>query len=1118
MDDQRRRTLILQGDKSTWITPSCLTELLALKTRYPLAPLVVGNTFIGPPVNLTESFYPVIISPARVPELSIVNFAEKGITIGAACSLAMVRSILSEAVSQLPEEKNKIFRVILQQLSGKHIRSEASLGGSILSGSSSWELNPILAVGDCTFNLASKDKSRQVTLKQLLFDDSGTAALRAEEILMSINVPFSKKGEYVSAFRQLQRWGSTAPVDIAAMRVILKEGTDLITTMNIYYGGSESAGIFAKCVSELLVRRHWNEAMLDEACKLFLEEVPIQESAQNGMIENEKMLAISFLFKFYLQVSKELNKTMHFPHNDVHDIQYATNGSSNKTLLKAFQQIASNGFHVDHSGELSHLHEDKNEQSELYKPHVLQTIVEEEFDEEDDSSVVDGELFLALVTSSRHHAKIISIHKEDALKVQGVIDIITMEDVPGLNSSDLFAEHEVRYIGQAICAVVANTQNHANQAASRVRVQYEEQEPVVLSIQDSIKHNSFFEPVRTMECGNVEEAFKSVDHILEGEDYIGGLDDLHVESQTVRVIPSLEESELEVFIATKDPAAIQAAVASALNMPSDFVLCCAEKSRGLEHSHTASQAAITAVAVHKTGQTVSSVIERRGKLPVLRPQPAFFGKYKVGCMDDGRIMALEVTYYCNAGHRPDESFKVLTMSLLSAQNAYSIPNTRCSVTACKTNLAAKLLCAGYGFAQAAMLTEIWIDAVADRCRLSPEKVRHLNLHRENSETPFKQEFDATKLLGCWDECLEKSSYHQRRSAGRECNKQCTWKKRGFSVIPVMFPVGFFADYINQASVLVHVTKDGWVLVTPAGSDIDQETITKMMQVASRELRIPVSYVHVSEISLSITSDGGRMPSSGSTVYLMAVQEACQKLLQRLQPIISLNPEAPWTQCIQEAFRRRIRLSGAGHYRVPDPLSDWGQEEGVETPDFIFGAACTEVELDCRTGVHKTIRTDVVIDVSSSVSQAVNIEQIKNAFIQGLDLYMNEDLKFSLQPTMNGAHPNQGDFPPIRREPEELDVTLLPLYSDPYVGCSPTAIEEVSAFLSSSVFFAIKDAVLAARQHIGLPGTILLPVPTRPQHIRMVCGNHLIEAKHTLDKQGLTMDDHLSDNTNSNGIA
>ncbi|XP_073489338.1 aldehyde oxidase 1-like isoform X2 [Aquarana catesbeiana] len=1019
-EEQRRRTLVLQGDKSKWITPSCLTELLQLKSHYPLAPLVVGNTFIGPPVNLTGSFYPIIISPARVPELSIVNFAEKGITIGAACSLALVRSILCEAVSQLPAEKSKIFHVILQQLARPHIRSEASLGGSILSGSSTWDLNPILAVGNCTFNLASEEGKRQVTLRQLVFDETGASALRPEEILIFINVPFSKKWEFVSAFRQVQRWGSTAPADVAAMRVVLKEDSDLIMSMNIYYGGSESACMFAKHVSEMLVGRRWGEAMLDEACKLFLEEIPLHESAFFGMVEYERTLAISFLFQFYLQVSKELKTTMNFPHYDETDTTY-----SSKSVTE-FKPRTSNGFVTNNAEHMNHLYEDKEPVN--FPPHVLQTITEEEFDDED-TYIVEGELFLTLVTSNRHHAKIISITTEHALKLPGVVDVITSADVPGISNSNLFAGNEATYIGQAICAVVANTQDRANIGAQRVRVEYEDLEPVILSVQDSIKHNSFFEPLRKLEYGNIDEAFGSVHHILEGEDYIEGQNNL-LHSQTVRVIPRIEESEIEVFISTQDPTSIQAAVASALNIPSDFILCCVEKKQHTDLSHTASQAAITAVAAHKIGQAVTSVIQHREKSLILRHQPPFFGKYKVGYMDDGRIVAIDVTYYCNAGHRPDESFQVLTTSLLSAQNAYNIPNSRCTVVPCKTNLPSKKFYSGYGFALAAMLTEIWIDTVADRCGVPHEK----------------------------------------------------------------------------ASVLVHICADGWVLVTPSGSDLTEETLTKIMQVVSREFRVSMSCIRIGENSVSLATEKDvQLSPYNVQVHLMAVQEACHTLLKRLQPIICLHPNATWKECIQEAFRLKICLSAAAHYRTPDQVSDWELKTGTQSPDFIFGAACSEVELDCRTGNHKNLRTDVVIDVGSTMNEAGVAEQVKNAINRGLGIYINEDLKYVMpsSPT-NGEQSNQAADVSSKYMPEQLNVSLLPSSPNPNVKCSPKALEDLSLFLGSSVFFAIKDAILAARQHIGLPGTILLPIPARPQHIRMACGNHLIDSEQMANTQESTV--------------
>ncbi|KAM4697845.1 aldehyde oxidase 2-like [Rhinophrynus dorsalis] len=1114
-EEQWGRTLVLQGDKSTWITPSCLTELLQLKSLYPMAPLVVGNTFIGPQIKLTGSYYPVIISPARVPELSVVSYTEKGITIGAACSLGMVRSILSEVVTQFPEEKNKIFRVLLQQLSGQQIKSEASLGGSILSGSVTWELNPILAVGNCTFNLASNERRRHVTLRELLFDEPGTPTLMPEELLISINVPFSKKREFVSAFRQVQRWESAAPAVVAAMRVILKDASDLILSMDIFYGGSETACLFAKKVSGQLVGRHWNEALLDDACKFILEEVPLQEATFFELADYERTLTISFLFKFYLQVLHEFKKKDNFLHNSIHDSPGTDYMIHNKkSAMEVLQQKTSNHFHVNHDEDLDPSYRSTNGNSVMHQAHMLQTIVEEECVEED-TSALQGTFFLALVTSTRHHAKIRSIHTEDALKVPGVIDVITASDVPGTNDPDLFAEDKVQYIGQVICAIAADTQAHANLGASRIRIDYEDLEPVLLSIQDSIKNNSFFEPTRRLEQGNIEEAFKSADNILEGEDYIGGQEDLQHRKQNLCVIPRGEDNVMEVFISTKDPAFIKATVASAVNIPTDFILCQEdqEEDLGVQYSRSANLAAVAAVAAYKTGQPVQLVLEHREDTSISRYQPPFLGKYKVGYMNDGKIVALDVTYYCNAGHRLDESSKVLAVSLLSAQNAYCIPNTRCSVAACKTNLQAKRFCNGYGFPQTGMLAEIWVDAVADRCNIPAEKVRKMNFHRVNSQTAFKQDFDSSNLLECWDDCLEKSSFHKRRATAKENNKQCPWKKNGLSIIPMMFPVGFIADFLNQASVLLHISTDGWVLISPAGNETEQETFTKMMQVASRELRIPMSSIHISETSTTIASNTSVTASSiGATVHAMAVQNACQTLIQRLQPIISLNPEATWSDCVQEAFRHRICLSAAGHYRSADTVLDWGLKEGIESPDFIFGAACSEVELDCRTGNHKSLRTDIVMDIGCNINHAENIEQIKKAFIQGLELFTREDLTYGMIGANNSEHEqsSQSEHVTVDKAPEQLNVTLLPSSLNPYMSCSPKGIEEASRFLGSSVFFAIKDAVLAARNQTGLPGTISLPIPARPQHVRLACGSHLMGTLQISDGEDC-MDNHVSEN-------
>lgn len=76
------------------------------------------------------------------------------------------------------------------------------------------------------------------------------------------------------------------------------------------------------------------------------------------------------------------------------------------------------------------------------------------------------------------------------------------------------------------------------------------------------------------------------------------------------------------------------------------------------------------------------------------------------------------------------------------------------------------------------------------------------MYKGVSETPYKEEVDATNLVACWKECLEKSDYYNRRKAAEEFNKQNYWKKKGIEIIPMLFSVGFNTTYYHQASFLI----------------------------------------------------------------------------------------------------------------------------------------------------------------------------------------------------------------------------------------------------------------------------------------------------------------------------
>uniref|UniRef100_A0A8C3NK02 Aldehyde oxidase 1 n=1 Tax=Geospiza parvula TaxID=87175 RepID=A0A8C3NK02_GEOPR len=1064
-ENQPKTTLVFRGGRVTWISPVSLDELLDLKATYPKAPLVVGNTGVGPDMNFRGVFHPVLIAPARIPDLNVLKYTNDGLTLGAACSLSLVKDILTNAIAKFPEEKTRVFCAVLQQLrtlGGEQIRNVASFGGNIISRKSTSDLNPVLAASNCMLNLASRGQRRQIPMSDIFADGVGNNTITPEEILVSIHIPYSRKGEYVSAFRQAPRRENALPITNAGMRVLFEEGTDIIKDLSIFYGGAVSATVCAKETCWTLIGRHWNEQMLDEACRLVLKEVALPGSAGDENVDYKKTLMVSFFYRFFLEISQSL-KTMDPCHYPGIPVEYGSVLQDFKTRMPQSMQIYQD---VDPS---------QSSQDPVGRPVMHQSGIKHATGEAvyiDDLPSVDGELFLAPVTSSRAHAKIVSIDTSEALKGAGVFDVITAHDVPAANefhfSHDpeiIFARNEVICVGQIVCAVVADSYVHAKQAAAKVKIEYEILEPVILTIEEAIKHNSFFEPKRKLEQGNVDEAFETVDNIIEGK-LLGWHNILKL--------------------------VLQEMVAASLGVPANRIMCHVKRVGGAfggKILRTGLLASVAAVAANKTSRAVRLILSREDDMVITGGRHPFMAKYKVGFMNDGRITAVDAIYYVNGGCTPDESVLVAEVSLLKMDNAYKIPNLRCWAYVCKTNLPSNTAFRGFGFPQSGLVTETWITDVADKTCLSPEKIREINMYKKSEQTHFKQTLDPQNLTRCWNECMEKSAYYSRRTAIDEFNKQNYWKKRGIAIVPMKFPFGLGTPYLSQAAALVHIYTDGSVLLTHGGIEMGQGIHTKMIQVASRELNIPMSRIHFCETSTTTVPNAfASVASAGTDVNGMAVKDACQTLLKRLQPIIEKNPTGTWNDWIREAFKQSVNLSATGYFRGYNEYMDWEKGEGQPFTYFLFGAACSEVEINCLTGDHKNLRTDIVMDIGCSINPAVDIGQIEGAFVQGVGLYTMEELKYSSEGALYTRGPDQYKIPAVCDIPEQFSVSLLSPSQNPYAIYASKGIGEAGFFLGCSVFFALRDAVTGVRNERGLKKTFALNSPLTAEQIRANCAD------------------------------
>uniref|UniRef100_A0A4X2KS87 FAD-binding PCMH-type domain-containing protein n=1 Tax=Vombatus ursinus TaxID=29139 RepID=A0A4X2KS87_VOMUR len=590
-EKQPKRTRVFYGERITWISPVTLGGLLEVKAKYPDAPIKPGSLF-----HVTNIAYILLI----------LNVLISGLTIGAGCSLAQLKDILTDVVLDLPVEKTQTYQALLKHLrtlAGSQIRNVASLGGNIISRHSTSDLNPLLAVGNCTLNLASKDGKRQIPLNDQFLMRAQSSDLKPEEILVSVNIPYSKKWEFVSAFRQAPRQQNALAFVVSGMRVLFEEDTNIIKDISIFYGGIGSTTVCAKKLCQKLTGRAWNEEMLGGACRSVLDEVFLPASAPGGMVEYKRSLIVSFLFKFYLEVLQNL-KMMNPSLCPCLPAEYGSvledfHCKHYETVLR-YQKVDTKQFPQDPIG----------------RPIMHQSGIKHATGEAiycDDMPAHDQELFLAFVTSSRPHAKIVSIDTSEALKLPGVIDVLIGKDLQGVNSfcefpenEEILATDEVFGVGQLVCAVIADSDVKAKRAAGLVKIEYSDLKPLILTIEDAIQHNSFFEPERKIDYGDVDEAFKTVDQILEGEIHIGGQEHFYMETQSVLVVPYGEDKEMDVYVSTQHSKLAQDIVASVLKVPSNKIMCHVKRVGGAfggKTFKTGIMAAITAFAANKlTGQ------------------------------------------------------------------------------------------------------------------------------------------------------------------------------------------------------------------------------------------------------------------------------------------------------------------------------------------------------------------------------------------------------------------------------------------------------------------------------------------------------------------------------------
>ncbi|XP_073318733.1 xanthine dehydrogenase/oxidase isoform X2 [Pagrus major] len=1060
--------------------------------------------------------YPVVLAPAFIPELNAVTHTPDGIVFGAACTLSHMGEVLKQAVETLPPHQTEVFLAVLEQLrwfAGLQIRNVAAVGGNIMTASPISDLNPVFMAAGCKLTVMDKDGSRDVQMDDSFFTGYRKTTLRPQEVLLSIEIPHSKKSQFVSAYKQSPRREDDISIVTAAMSVTFTPGSDVVEDLRLSYGGMAATTVLAKKTANRLLGRRWGEELLQEACSSLAEEMTLDPSVPGGMVTYRRTLTLSLFYKFYLTVLQKLRAQGVSVDEVTSDCLSAAEIYHPETAssVQIYQAVPEGRSQDDAVGRpMMHLSALKQATGEAVYC--------------DDVPLYENELYLVLVTSSKAHAKILSVDTSAAECMPGVVCCVFADDIPGSNATGpiaydetVLARHQVTCVGHIIGAVVADTQLHAQRAAKAVKIQYEELQPVV-TIQEAIAAQSFYQPIRTIQKGDLEAGFKQADHILEGEMHIGGQEHFYLETNVTLAVPRGEDGEMELFVSTQSASKTQSLVAKALGIPANRVVVRVKRMGGGfggKESRTTILSTVVAVAANKyvcqschirasyfemkckcchflccgvrLKRPVRCMLDRDEDMLITGGRHPFYGKYKVGYLNSGKVVALDVSYYSNVGNSMDLSLSVMERALFHMENSYSVANVRGHGYLCRTNLPSNTAFRGFGGPQGMMVAENWMMDVAQSLGRPAEEVRRLNLYVEGESTPYNQILDQFTLDRCWDECLSRCGYQERRAAVDLYNRQNRWTKRGLAIVPTKFGISFTAVFLNQAGALVHIYTDGSVLMTHGGTEMGQGLHTKMVQVASRVLGISCSKIHISETSTNtVPNTSPTAASASSDLNGAAVQNACEILMKRLEPYKTQNPKGSWEDWVRAAYFDRVNLSTSGFYKTPDLGYDFDTNSGRAFNYFSYGVACSEVEIDCLTGAHKNLSTTIVMDVGHSLNPAIDIGQVEGAFMQGLGLFTLEELHYSPRGVLLTRGPGTYKIPAFGDIPTHLTVSLLRDAPNEKAIFASKAVGEPPLFLAASVFYAIKDAISAARAESGISGPFRLDSPASAERIRNAC--------------------------------
>jgi CO/xanthine dehydrogenase Mo-binding subunit/aerobic-type carbon monoxide dehydrogenase small subunit (CoxS/CutS family) len=627
-----------------------------------------------------------------------------------------------------------------------------------------------------------------------------------------------------------------------------------------------------------------------------------------------------------------------------------------------------------------------------------------------------------VVRSPYPHAEILGIDTKAALHLPGVHGIFTARDVDGTNRHGRFVKDQpvlcqdrVRFAGDPVALVVAETEREAEEASAQVKVDYRSL-PAVFEAGEALKETSpQLNPGGNL-CaesriltGDVEKSFTESDFLLQRTYETPFAEHAYLEPEAgVGYIDG--EGRVVVAAGTQSPHFIQGQIAQALGLEKSGVRIVQTKAGGgFGGRHEVSIHCLLALAALNLRRPVKIRYSRRESMATTVKRHPFLMDLKAGIRKDGTLSGLHANYIANTGAYTGNGPGVFTRAMLHATGPYHFPHLKVSVKGVFTNNPSSGGMRGFGVPQVTLAIECHLDQLAHGIGMDPWDLRYKNAYTSNHVLPTGQKIPGRVEIR---RCLEviKPYYDRMKAETAARNRNSEKIRYGVGLGTAMFGIGI-TGLRFPGRAWASLREDGVLMVRAGVTDLGQGVVTTLTQIASDEFGVPIQRVRVFHADTLTEPDSGPMSASrqifftgralcGSLKKLKGLMlDVSRQIFEKGIQKITLDDDfifpdedqelaLPVSEFVRKAREKGVTLEAEDIY---DPgITDFDPKtgRGHPYPAYTYAAQVAEVSVH-ETGKIDVLRVVAAQDVGRAINPMIVEGQLEGSILMGIGWVLKE---------------------------------------------------------------------------------------------------------------------------------